>query len=66
MTNPFHSPQDVIEFSKLYRQMLHLTLSAESPCVEDVLPVLGDTEQVDDGVTHHRHDPGPEQQDLVL
>ena len=42
------------------------TFSAASPHVLDVLPVLGDTEQVDDGVADHRHDPGPEQQDLVL
>ena len=45
--------------------MLHLTLSAESPCVEDVLSVLGDAEQVDDGVPHHGHQCAPEQEDLV-
>ena len=43
-----------------------LTFCAVSPHVLDVLPVLRDTEQVDDGVSDHRHDPGPKQQDLVL
>ena len=43
-----------------------ITLRAGAPDSEDVLPVLGDTEEVDDGVPHHGHHGRPEQQHLVL
>ena len=43
-----------------------MTLCAGAPDSEDVLPVLGDAEEVDDGVPDHGHHGGPEQQHLVL
>ena len=47
-------------------KLIVLTLSAHSPHVDDVLSVLCHTEQVDDGVPHHRDDGGPEQEHLIL
>ena len=46
--------------------MFSLTLSTRFPDIEDVLPVLSDAEQVDDGVPDHGDQGGPEQEHLVL
>ena len=54
-------------FADLYfTTYLIITLRAGAPDSEDVLPVLGDTEEVDDGVPDHGHHGRPEQQHLVL
>ena len=40
--------------------------SASFPHPGNVLPVLGHTEEVDDGVGHHGHQGGPDQQYLMF